>query len=386
MTKHWTVLVRATLVSELKSSFGILVVPEPYLMVLLEIGAISLAVAAVRLKLRKSSISISAVRFALPRVRIPCVTMLSLRRAALASCRITASMTLFCATFVVLPPTALAGLVTVPPGLHPGDQYRLAFVTSNGRDAKSANIADYNAFVTTTAMSIPELAALGTTWSAIASANYPAMANTATNPLINPSHAIYRLDGIRIVSSYTSLWDGDLDAAISVTENGTFNLGEIVYTGSDNNGYGTYWSLGNLGDPPNDIPSYYVSAGITVTDHRWIYGGPVDGSTYAAHLYAISGVLTVVPVLFGDYSGNGTVGPEDYNLWKANFGSTNMLAADGNGDGIIDAADYSVWRDHLGQSAGAGSLTSGTVPEPSTLLLLVAGTLAMCVRRRATAS
>ena len=47
--------------------------------------------------------------------------------------------------------------------------------------------------------------------------------------------------------------------------------------------------------------------------------------------------LTSVAPLPGDYNGNGTVGPEDYNLWKSSFGSTTNLAADGNGNGIVDA-------------------------------------------------
>jgi Glycosyl hydrolases family 28 len=83
----------------------------------------------------------------------------------------------------------------------------------------------------------------------------------------------------------------------------------------------------------------------------------------------------VVP---GDYSGNGSVGPEDYDMWTANFGSTSSLAADGNGNGIVDAGDYTVWRDHLGMSlgsgAGASSSNTAAVPEPSTILLaLMAG-------------
>jgi hypothetical protein len=111
-----------------------------------------------------------------------------------------------------------------------------------------------------------------------------------------------------------------------------------------------------------------------------ITGQGLIGGEYHAFLLS--------PTLAGDYNGNGTVGPEDYNLWKTNFGSTTLLAADGNGNGIVDAADYSVWRDHLGAvspgvGAGSGWLASGTVPEPSTLRLLVAGTLAMCFRRRA---
>jgi probable HAF family extracellular repeat protein len=117
-----------------------------------------------------------------------------------------------------------------------------------------------------------------------------------------------------------------------------------------------------------------------INDAGQITGQGLIGEDYHAYL------LTPVRALAGDYSGNGIVGPEDYNLWKASFGSIGIFAADGNDNHVVDAADYTMWRDHLGQSAGSGSLTNGTVPEPSTLLLLFAGTLAMCVRRRATVS
>jgi len=71
----------------------------------------------------------------------------------------------------------------------------------------------------------------------------------------------------------------------------------------------------------------------------------------------------------GDYNNNGSVGPEDYDVWKNTFGQ-NVTAgegADGNSSSKVDAADYTVWRNNLGAS-GSGSL-SGAVPEPSTVTL-----------------
>jgi hypothetical protein len=94
--------------------------------------------------------------------------------------------------------------------------------------------------------------------------------------------------------------------------------------------------------------------------------------------------LSAVPVLAGDFNRNGTVGPEDYGVWKSSFGSTAMLAADGNGNHVVDTADYTVWRDHFGATifgAGSGAAVSAAVPEPATLWMLVAGILVIGRRR-----
>jgi hypothetical protein len=58
----------------------------------------------------------------------------------------------------------------ISPKLPPGSKYELLFVTKDTRDATSANIADYNAFVTAEAALNP-LLPQGVTWHAIASTN-----------------------------------------------------------------------------------------------------------------------------------------------------------------------------------------------------------------------
>lgn len=106
---------------------------------------------------------------------------------------------------LVLPSTLPAdttGLV-VPAGLNPGDQYRIAFVTSTTTDATSTNIAYYNTFVNDVANASGSLLApLDATWTAIAETpGVSALANidsTSTLP-------IYRLDGTLVGTSSDEL-------------------------------------------------------------------------------------------------------------------------------------------------------------------------------------
>jgi hypothetical protein len=86
-----------------------------------------------------------------------------------------------------------------------------------------------------------------------------------------------------------------------------------------------------------------------------------------------------------DYNGNGAVDAADYVLWRETLGSTTLLDADGNTNGVIDAGDYDVWRANFGTVFGAGSgalQNAAQVPEPSSLGLVLAGSL-FAARRRA---
>lgn len=175
---------------------------------------------------------------------------------------------------------AAAQVVTVPPGLIPGDQYRLAFVTSWKIAGSSTSISSYDSLVQGQATVHPDLNALGTTWRAIASTSTTdaiVHTNTGTHP------PIYRLDGVRIADA-DQLWVADLEAPLNVAPDG-FSYGVQVWTGTGSSGHANV-ELGNA-------LSLSTTGHSTSADFNgWISSGS-DAQIIQHHLYGISDVLTV---------------------------------------------------------------------------------------------
>jgi hypothetical protein len=212
--------------------------------------------------------------------------------------------------------------ITQPTDLNPGDQYRLAFVTSTTRDATSADIADYNNFVTSVANSVlvggvPVLQNLGTTWNVIGSTRSPsggttasttwinARTNTGTTPTVGLEDGlapgpvtggsvgvpIYLLNDTKLADDNNDLWDGSIDTTLSIDENGnSVGSGDIrVWTGTNSIGTG-YTSANqdrNLGSSHG--ATYY---GVMQTNGQWMrVGDSFPANSY--RLYGMSGILTV---------------------------------------------------------------------------------------------
>ena len=186
---------------------------------------------------------------------------------------------------VAATPATASIITTVPTSLSPGDQYRLAFMTSTKRDGLSSDIADYNTFVDDLAETVTELAALNQDWKAIASTSaIDARTNTATDPTpVGPTGVpIFLLNDTKIADNYDDLWDGTLDAPLGVTELGVNPGGTRVRTGTGYSGL----AENPLGDDPSKYGVNYQSA------WGWIKFGNYAAADHAS-FYAMSGTLTV---------------------------------------------------------------------------------------------
>jgi hypothetical protein len=77
------------------------------------------------------------------------------------------------------------------------------------------------------------------------------------------------------------------------------------------------------------------------------------------------------PGLAGDYNGDGSVDGADYIVLRAGLGST------------YRQLDVLLWRANFGNTAGLGGVTTfAAVPEPSSMLLLIAAIARVTIRRK----
>jgi hypothetical protein len=131
-------------------------------------------------------------------------------------------------------------------------------------------------------------------------------------------------------------------------------------------------------------PLFYKGKIAGLASFRFVATCDEQGPGYYLSLHRLTAwlhdtLIEMDPSVLADYDRNGTAGPEDYNLWKANFGSMSSLAADGNGNGVVDTADYVVWRHNVGPFLGAASSAAATqptdspiaAPEPTSLTVLL---------------
>ena len=201
--------------------------------------------------------------------------------------------------------TAQAAPIVAPTDGYMGP-YRLAFQTNGSTLATLAQMSDYNTFVTTEAGLITELAALGTTWTAIGSTKtqgginptpVDARDNTNTNPTVETGVPIYTTTGLRIADDNADLWDGTIANPIFFGD-GTTTVGQgfggRAYTGTATDG--TAHTSGD-GRPLSSGPGQNIRmARGGYTDSGWIGAASFnDTDSRGLKMLAISGVINPIP-------------------------------------------------------------------------------------------
>lgn len=83
--------------------------------------------------------------------------------------------------------------------------------------------------------------------------------------------------------------------------------------------------------------------------------------------------LAVAATLPGDFNADGLVDVRDFSIWRDQLGADES-ALHGNGDGnnVVDEGDYLLWKQNVGATAANESVRSASVPEPRSILLLLA--------------
>jgi autotransporter-associated beta strand protein len=123
---------------------------------------------------------------------------------------------------------------------------------------------------------------------------------------------------------------------------------------------------------PDTIDSLFING---ASQPAGIWGAEGSGAPFTSPLITGTGRLEVTqfipPPLAGDFNADGRVDMADYIVWRKSGGTT---------------GDYNDWRTNFGRTspgAGSGSSLDGNsaVPEPSAVVLVILGIIAVALRR-----
>ncbi len=177
------------------------------------------------------------------------------------------------------------------PTLPVGTQYRLAFVTNDARTVASHIGYDQNVtnqFIADQASQNSILRDLNTEWFAIASivtnsnpVTYTSISVLDVSMTRGTGVPIYRLDGVKVADNYIDLWDGTLDASISINQFGAQKYTNVFTNFSEFGLHGGSNELITTGDSSQ-------------ANSRWAsFIAGLGNATLP--FYGISGTITAVP-------------------------------------------------------------------------------------------
>ena len=141
------------------------------------------------------------------------------------------------------------------------------------------------------------------------------------------------------------------------------------------------YSSGVGAQPGDTYQIFSATDGISGTfgNTTTVAGGLVWNILVNPTTVSVMAGLAAAP-LGADFNGDGIVDGQDLLIWEQNFGTMGPLG-DANGDGIVDGLDFLKLQQDFGGPPTPLLAAVAAVPEPSTLLLALAG-LAILLRRR----
>jgi hypothetical protein len=129
-----------------------------------------------------------------------------------------------------------------------------------------------------------------------------------------------------------------------------------------------------------------ITWGAATTNQDGSLSQTLYGMSTNSGIQAFTFTLAAPPTVAGDYDNSGSVDAADYVVWVKTLNRTAAPAgtgADGSGNGIVGPEDFDFWRARFGNpSAGSGSSLGAAVPEPGSTVLVVVGIMTSVSQRR----
>ena len=206
------------------------------------------------------------------------------------------------------PNKVFTGSALIPEGLGVGDRFRLLFLTSTTRDARSSDIDDYNAFVQAAAAGGDDaIRDYSASFLAVASTGaVDARDNTATT---GTGVAIYWFGGNKIADNNADFYDGTWDDETNATDESGSAYDDggavvFVWTGTDDDGT-VLVNPSNIGGGPRGLGVSGAGAAVGFVNSRNdptmdatrpnpLNSGGVNATNKLFNLYALSEVFLVV--------------------------------------------------------------------------------------------
>ena len=160
-------------------------------------------------------------------------------------------------------------------------------------------------------------------------------------------------------------------------------------------GTGNGWEVAQ--NPNNgELVEWYLNGNSTLNPNQSLYLGTAFNPAGAHNLQLsyttadlsvktgnVEYVAVTAPGVPGDYNNDGTVNAADYSVWRDRVGLLSDLPNDPIG-GTIDDDQYNQWRANFGTTAGGGAaIGAALVPEPTTFgLFILVAIVGMFTRER----